>query len=168
LSAEAGLFDPFLQSVQPGAMWKRLYGADVDGNFPSRRGGHAMCIDEEAGLIYLFGGWDGHTSLDDFWVYSIAEDQWRIISEHAAADNNGPGPRSCHKMVFDPKTGCVYLLGRLSDSDGDAEDVPGGGHARDGSSDSTHPESPADFYRYHTQGLISGSWELLSGDTAVS
>jgi hypothetical protein len=36
-------------------------------------GGRAMCIDEAAGRIFLYGGWDGERSLYDFWVYSIAE-----------------------------------------------------------------------------------------------
>ncbi|KAI0030784.1 Muskelin N-terminus-domain-containing protein [Vararia minispora EC-137] len=168
IAAEAGLFDTFLQASQTRAVWKRLSGADADGDYPSRRGGHAMCIDEDTGVIYLFGGWDGQNSLDDFWVYTIADDRWQRISEHAAANNGGPGPRSCHRMAFDSKTGYIYLLGRLSDSDGDSEDVadPSGEHTRQSSSDTANQEYPAEFYRYHTQGSIAGSWELLSGDTA--
>ena len=126
-----------------------------------------MCIDEESGTIYLFGGFDGHKSLDDFWSYSIAAGTWTLLSEHAGM-GQGPSARSCHRMIFDPKNGCVYLLGKLTDGDGDADDVLGGAHTRESSADSTLLEDcPGDFWRYHTQGPIAGSWEILSADTAV-
>ncbi|VDC07695.1 unnamed protein product [Peniophora sp. CBMAI 1063] len=165
-SGDAGLFDAYLQNSQPRALWKRLRGPDFDSPQPSRRGGHAMCIDEDAGLLYLFGGFDGHKSLDDFWSYSIATDTWTLIAEHASS---GPGPsaRSCHRMVFDSRRGCIYVLGKLTDGDGDADDVMGGAHTRESSADSTSfQDSPGDFWCYHTQGPIAGSWELLSDDTS--
>ncbi|KZV66904.1 hypothetical protein PENSPDRAFT_74325 [Peniophora sp. CONT] len=165
-SADSGLFDAYLQSSPPRAVWKRLQNSDFGGPHPCRRGGHAMCIDEEAGIIYLFGGFDGQRSLDDFWSYSIADDSWELISEHASL---GPGPsaRSCHRMIFDSRTGCIYVLGRLTDGDGDADDGMGGAHTRESSADSTSfQDCPGDFWRYHTQGPIAGSWELLSDDTS--
>lgn len=115
--AKAGLFEHWINSCTPRAVWQRIYGLDPDGNAPSTRGGHAMCIDEERRLIYLFGGWDGQQSLDDFWTYDIKEDRWRLISANVVEEKNGPGPRACHKMVFDRKSGCIYVLGRLSDDD---------------------------------------------------
>lgn len=167
LSADAGLFDAYLQSSQPRAVWKRLQNSNPDASRPSRRGGHAMCIDEEAGIIYLFGGFDGHKSLDDFWSYTIAEDAWTLLSEHANV-SPGPSARSCHRMIFDSRSGFIYVLGRLTDGDGDADDVMGGAHTRESSTDSTSLlDSPGDFWRYHTQGPIAGSWELLSDDTSV-
>lgn len=36
-------------------------------DMPGMRGGHQMCIDSEAGFIYLFGGWDGKWDLGDLW-----------------------------------------------------------------------------------------------------
>ena len=39
-----------------------------------------MCIDEAAGLVYLFGGWDGKYDLADFWEYSSEQNRWRQIS----------------------------------------------------------------------------------------
>jgi hypothetical protein len=74
-------------------------------------------MDPENQLVYLFGGWDGRKSLDDFWVYDIQKDKWKILSHSTALEHNAPGPRSCHKMVFDAKTGNIYLLGRLNDDD---------------------------------------------------
>lgn len=44
------------------------------------RGGHQMCIDDEEGSIYLFGGWDGKKDLGDFWVYNIPSNEWTCIS----------------------------------------------------------------------------------------
>ncbi|KAI0063548.1 hypothetical protein BV25DRAFT_1990545 [Artomyces pyxidatus] len=162
LAATAGLFDAYMRSSQPRAIWKRLYGVDADGDVPSRRGGHAMCIDGANGFIYLFGGWDGERSLDDFWVYAIAEDRWRLVTYDSSDGTNKPGPRSCHKMVFDPATGSIYLLGGLSDSDGHPEETSGG----------TMPPAPiprqADFYCYHTRGSDAGKWQQLSADTTQS
>lgn len=115
--ASGGLLASYIQTCQPRARWRRLRGTDANGDMPSARGGHAMCMDAEAGLIYLFGGWDGRRSLDDFWVYDVRSGRWKVISHSAGEEKNGPGPRSCHKMVFDPKSGCIYMLGRLSDRD---------------------------------------------------
>jgi muskelin len=144
-----------------------------------------MCINNEQGLIYLLGGWDGQKSLDDFWEYDIKRDKWRILSACTSKENNGPGARSCHKMVYDAKTGCIYLLGRLSDMDSvkqQSEPVGDGVHLFD-SNETNVPARQSDngitgatgttafcseFYRYHTRGLDAGKWDLLSFDTAVS
>ena len=73
-------------------------------------------------------------------------------------------------MVFDTKSGCVYLLGRLGDGDvmpvrpEDEEALRRAGE-RVGSRGSTAYCS--EFYRYHTRGLDAGKWDLLSFDTAV-
>ncbi|KAI5116498.1 hypothetical protein M0805_009923 [Coniferiporia weirii] len=115
--ASAGLFSSYIHSCTPRAHWRRLRGTDANGDFPCKRGGHAMCMDIEGGLIYLFGGYDGQKSLDDFWVYSLREGRWKVISHSVVEEKNGPGPRACHKMVFDPKNGCIYMLGRLGDGD---------------------------------------------------
>ncbi|KAI0703543.1 Muskelin N-terminus-domain-containing protein [Cerioporus squamosus] len=169
-----GLLRSYRQACEAGMRWTRIRGMDPDGDVPCRRGGHAMCIDEENGMIYLFGGWDGQRSLDDFWVYEIAKDSWRLLSVATSREKNGPGPRACHKMVFDSKTGSIYLLGRLGDGDGSET------HRATGHSSSEAPLRPAvplgsawpthcsEFYRYHTRGLDAGKWDLLSFDTASS
>lgn len=151
-----------------------------------------MCMDEENGLIYLFGGWDGQRNLDDFWVYDVRADVWRLLSLATGRDLNGPGPRSCHKMAFDRKTGSIYVLGRLLDSDdvdqpamnsgsvnspSDSSGVPdiraaSASHAVDipraGSvTRLVWPSTPSEFYRYHTRGLDAGKWDLLTMDTQV-
>lgn len=49
---------------------------------PGMRGGHQMCIDSAAQLIYMYGGWDGNHDLADFWVYDIADQRWSLISRN--------------------------------------------------------------------------------------
>ncbi|KAI0358515.1 hypothetical protein OH77DRAFT_1189211 [Trametes cingulata] len=116
-SADAGLLRSYRQACQARTRWTRIRGLDADGDVPCRRGGHAMCMDEQNGVIYLFGGWDGQRNLDDFWAYDVAQDAWRLLCVATSREKNGPGPRACHKMVFDSKTGSIYLLGRLGDAD---------------------------------------------------
>ena len=115
--SSAGLFDSYLQSCQPYSTFKLLRGTDADGDVPSPRGGHAMCIDPANDHIYLHGGFDGEKCLDDFWMYDVKKDKWKVLSLGTAQQQNAPGPRSCHKMVFDSKTGSIYVLGRLTDQD---------------------------------------------------
>uniref|UniRef100_A0A8H7Y6Q3 Muskelin N-terminal domain-containing protein n=1 Tax=Psilocybe cubensis TaxID=181762 RepID=A0A8H7Y6Q3_PSICU len=187
----SGLFDAHLQSLQPRAEWTRLLGTDNDGDVPPARGGHAMCMDPENEIIYIFGGWNGEKSLDDFWAYSVKEDKWKILSHSTTQETNAPGARSCHKMVFDTKTGDIYVLGRLNDSDGlrlpvpvqstarpphgTLPAVPGASQPPQGSqTPATSGESESnriyssEFYRYHTRGLLAGKWDFLSIDTAAS
>ncbi|KAF8634267.1 hypothetical protein AX17_004224 [Amanita inopinata Kibby_2008] len=115
--SSAGLFASYLQSCQPYASFNLLCGTDADGDVPCPRGGHAMCIDPVNDQIYLHGGWDGEKCLDDFWMYEVKRDKWKVLSLGTTQEINAPGPRSCHKMVFDSKTGSIYLLGRLADTD---------------------------------------------------
>lgn len=192
-ACSAGLFNAYRFSCQPHARWTQLHGTDADGDVPRRRGGHAMCMDEQNGLIYLFGGWDGQQNLDDLWVYDVRKGTWRMLSMATSREKNGPGPRACHKMVFDTKTGAIYVLGRLGE--GDALEPPS--VRDDGSSAAATPvpsTSPrpldsavasvgttrqgnvtplpwtaycSEFHRYHTRGLDEGKWDLLSFDTSV-
>lgn len=183
----AGLFDAHLNSSQPRAVWTRLVGTDSDGDIPPARGGHAMCLDPVDEMIYVFGGWNGEKSLDDFWVYSIKEDRWKVLSHSTTQEPNAPGARSCHKMVFDTKNGTIYVLGRLNDEDGIRPPEPPASRAQHGSngylvptqqppatsSPSVSPTPPqpklltSEFYRYHTRGVLAGKWDFLSIDTAV-
>jgi muskelin len=163
---EQGLFDSYIHASQPRAVWTRIHASDADGDEPKKRGGHAMCIDSDGGLIYLHGGWDGKNSLDDFWVYDIAKERWRLLSQHTGDDKNGPGPRACHKMVFDRKVGSIYILGKLADEEGHRIG-PDGTTAEPNASTATDLQFCSEFYRYRTRGLDAGSWDLLNFDTAV-
>ncbi|KAI0084905.1 Muskelin N-terminus-domain-containing protein [Irpex rosettiformis] len=187
--AELSLFSSSLLSSQPYSRWTRLHAVDADGDAPSARGGHAMCIDPENSKIYLLGGWDGQKSLDDFWMYDIKTDKWTVLSYSTSRDPHGPGPRACHKMVFDSKTGDIYVFGRLSDSrparPESSEEPHNGGVTVSpitspipqtspvaASSSRNLPTSswsayPAQLYRYSARGRKSGQWELVTDDTAA-
>jgi hypothetical protein len=180
LSADAGLLEAFSREAPAQATWTRLCGTSADGDTPRQRGGHAMCIDEASGRIYLYGGWDGERSLDDFWVYSIAEAQWHVVSppprctedSEDAQDNDAvwPGRRSCHKMAFDAGTGCIFLLGCLGVSDDDLRESDPSRARSSGAEavgETRTPTRRADFYAYHTRGEHAGTWELLSPNTEV-
>ncbi|KAF8971232.1 Muskelin N-terminus-domain-containing protein [Flammula alnicola] len=192
--SSSGLFNSHLNACQPRSVWTRLSGTDADGDIPPARGGHAMCMDPVNEMIYVFGGWNGEKSLDDFWVYSVKEDKWKVLSHSTTQEQNAPGARSCHKMVFDSKTGSIYLLGRLNDEDGLREPTPvpprvqhgasgapagyqlpttqqqqpGAPLAGSSSPDSTTKMFTSEFYRYHTRGVLAGKWDFLSIDTASS
>ncbi|CAA7260646.1 unnamed protein product [Cyclocybe aegerita] len=187
--SSSGLFDSYLLSSQPHAVWTRITGTDADGDIPPARGGHAMCIDPENEMIYMFGGWNGEKNLDDFWVYDIKDDRWKLLCAHTMEEQNAPGPSSCHKMVFDTKTGCIYVLGRLQDADdlpapvptslpSRGQALPAPGHlpspqlprppATGGGPEARNKNLPSEFYRYHTRGLLEGKWDFLAIDTAVS
>jgi len=167
LSADVGLFDEYAREAPAQVTWTRLCGTSADGDTPRQRGGHAMCIDEVEEKIYLYGGWDGERSLDDLWVYPIAEGKWHAVPRRE--DAVWPGRRSCHKMVFDEKTGCIYLLGCLGVSDDDLREAEPSRTRSSGASggESRAPTQRADFYAYHTRGDDAGTWELLSSNTEV-
>jgi hypothetical protein len=191
-TADESLLDSYIHSTSPTPLWTRIQDTNADGDVPTKRGGHQMTIDTDAGIIYMLGGWDGRQELSDFWAYHIAEGRWKIISMNTL-DEGGPGPRSCHKMVFDKATGYIYLFGRFHDYDSSAQRVvPLNQPPRDATSPPppmqhnrvrSLPSSPlpsirltkattpspyqADFYRYSTRGATEGCWELISSDTEV-
>jgi hypothetical protein len=84
-------------------------------NYPSNRGGHAMTIDEENSKIYIFGGWNGAEDLDDFWMFDILKDEWKLITK-STARQKGPTARSCHRMVFDNHKRKIYIYGRMKEA----------------------------------------------------
>lgn len=47
---------------------------------PDMRGGHQMCIDADAGQLYLYGGWNGTKELGDLWQFTIATNKWACLS----------------------------------------------------------------------------------------
>jgi muskelin len=148
-------------------MWTRLLGTDADGDVPPARGGHAMCIDPvNFEMIYLFGGWDKDKSMDDFWVYSIKEDKWKVLSHSALKEQNAPGARACHNMVFDTKTGSIYLLGALTESNDLRAALPSSARALVGTSAGA-PSGQQSQQQKHTVlsfiAIIHVEWMLGSG-----
>ncbi|KAG7098462.1 hypothetical protein E1B28_000408 [Marasmius oreades] len=160
--SDTGLFESHLQSHQSRAIWKRIHGGGGD-NVPSPRGGHAMCIDHRNSLIYLFGGFDGRQCLDDLWVYDICKRTWRSLDESTSSQLEAPGPRSCHKMVHDPTSNSLYVLGKLPESDELKTRQNGNTPA---SRDRIAPSrtSASEFYRYDVEGR---TWEQLTDPAGV-
>lgn len=73
-----------------------------------------MCIDEEEGKIYLFGGFYGKKDWDmlDFWCFNISQRKWTQILPTNPEDS-WPDPRCCHCLSFDPLEKKIYVLGGI-------------------------------------------------------
>jgi hypothetical protein len=67
-------------------------------------------------------------------------------------------------MVFDTKTGSIYVLGRLSDADAESLNNSAQGSQ---AGDNSAVKLGCEFYRYHTRGPEAGKWEFLSRDPQV-
>ncbi|KAG5460103.1 MAG: hypothetical protein BJ554DRAFT_7892 [Olpidium bornovanus] len=151
-SADRGLFDEYISNCPYKPFWKRIIPDNLRkrergaGDTPCMRGGHQMCIDVQAGRIYLLGGGDGTRDIADFWAYDIALNRWILICPDTRMDG-GPCPRSCHKITFDPALQQIYVLGRYVDQESRAN---------------TNLDS--DFYRYD---VARGTWFKISGNTAA-
>ncbi|OMJ24594.1 Muskelin [Smittium culicis] len=112
---------------------------------PIGRGGHQMCIDDNQGKIYVFGGWDGMRNLSDLWEFDIVENAWNCICPNTYKVG-GPDPRSLHSMCINTVKNQLYVLGKFIDHE-----------YRDTST------FDSDFYCYN---IDYKSWELISHDTA--
>jgi hypothetical protein len=81
-------------------------------NHPVARGGHCMALDEENGVIYIFGGWTGTYELCDFWSFNIHNSQWNLLSANTFNDG-GPNLSSCGKMVYDSVNKRLFIYGKI-------------------------------------------------------
>ncbi|KAI9033534.1 Muskelin N-terminus-domain-containing protein [Phycomyces nitens] len=138
------IFEMFSTHTDYRPAWKNIKVANQEKNIPCPRGGHQMCIDEKEGKIYLLGGWSGKCDMADFWYYNIRENRWHLLSFNTKRDG-GPGPRSCHKICFDPVTKSIFVLGRYSEGQ-DPSDI-----------------IKPDFYRYF---IDFNLWKKISNDTS--
>ncbi|KAI8924913.1 Muskelin N-terminus-domain-containing protein [Entophlyctis helioformis] len=139
------LFEDYIGGCTYKPNWRRIVPSDPDSPTPGMRGGHQMCIDVDNGVIYLFGGWNGTQDLSDFWAYHQATEHWVNLSMDTRKQS-GPGPRSCHKICFDPKRGAIYILGKYVDPE-------------------SRPNVPldSDFWRYD---ISASKWTRISSNTA--
>ncbi|XP_055379380.1 muskelin isoform X2 [Condylostylus longicornis] len=112
---------------------------------PGTRGGHQLVIDPKKRLIYLYGGWDGFHDLSDLWCFDIEKSTWTLIFENSELFD-GPKARSCHKMVFDPISENIFMIGRYLDN-----------------SIRTIDYVKSDFYLYDTK---SRTWLQICDDTS--
>ncbi|CAO3626285.1 unnamed protein product [Cunninghamella echinulata] len=138
------IFEDYSKNTSYKTNWRRLWATNQDGDSPSPRGGHQMCLDQEGRRIYLLGGWDGYQDLSDFWCYDIQKEQWKLLSNDTLK-NGGPSPRSCHKIGFDSKSRSIFVLGKYVE----CHSVP-----------ESHLEP--DFYRYYCD---EDRWKKISHNT---
>ncbi|CAO3609257.1 unnamed protein product [Cunninghamella blakesleeana] len=141
---EQDIFDHYSKNAQYKADWRRIWATNQDGDAPSPRGGHQMCLDIDGRMIYLLGGWNGHQDLSDFWSYDIQKEQWKLLSNDTLK-NGGPCPRSCHKISFDPKSRSIFVFGKYIESHSVSEN-----------------HSEPDFYRYYCD---HDKWIKISNNT---
>ncbi|XP_067122078.1 muskelin [Centruroides vittatus] len=118
-AANSGSFNHYLKQQQYKPKWMPIVPSPkepgVIENRPGMRGGHQMCIDVYTEMIYLFGGWDGMQDLADLWSYHIPSGEWTCLSRDTQ-NENGPSPRSCHKMCLDSERKKIFTLGKYLDS----------------------------------------------------
>ncbi|XP_037947851.1 muskelin [Teleopsis dalmanni] len=108
-----GLMDEYLERQDYKHSWIMQDVESVEK--PGTRGGHQLVMDTKKSVIYLYGGWDGFQDLSDLWMYNIMNNHWSLLYEHSEKFN-GPSPRSCHKMIFDPVSENIFMLGRYLDN----------------------------------------------------
>lgn len=109
-----GLMDGYLAGQDYKATWMLQETINSEKR-PGMRGGHQLIIDSANSVMYLYGGWDGFEDLSDLWCYNIKRNTWTLI--HSRSEEfQGPSPRSCHKMVYDPCNSQIFTLGRYLDS----------------------------------------------------
>ncbi|KAI8359968.1 Muskelin N-terminus-domain-containing protein [Blakeslea trispora] len=104
-------FKSYVMNAKYSPLWQPITAFNDDGDAPSPRGGHQMCLDPDKERIYLFGGWDGKRELADFWCYYIRDNRWKLISSDTTLQG-GPSARSCHSICFDPTRKSIYVLGK--------------------------------------------------------
>ncbi|OLY81966.1 Muskelin [Smittium mucronatum] len=139
------LFQPATLKIPYSTTWEPIPVSDNQYEFPIGRGGHQMCIDDDSGKIYLFGGWDGKRNLADLWSYEIVKNCWKCISSNTLIDG-GPDGRSLHSMCLDTVSNHLYITGKFIDHE-----------YRDSSSFDN------ELFRYD---INLNRWEIISLDTA--
>ncbi|KTW27970.1 uncharacterized protein T551_02937 [Pneumocystis jirovecii RU7] len=103
--------------------WECISENTSNDNGPSLIFDHAMCIDENNQVIYVFGGRivtldPSINKLSDFFCYSISNRTWKILRK----DSNSLVPtintirsRIGHSMLFEPILRCLFIFaGRRS------------------------------------------------------
>lgn len=77
---------------------------------PSNRIDAGYAFDSDSQIVYMFGGHSDETSLDlnDFWQFNLRTQCWSIIHEESSIVS----PRCGQKMVYDPISKQIFMLGR--------------------------------------------------------
>ena len=90
------------------ATWWELHPAEA----PANRSDAGIAFDASAGVLLLFGGFDGTNYLGDAWAFSFANDTWFPRPSLAM-----PQARADGRIVYDSNEGLLVLYGGNSYSD---------------------------------------------------
>jgi muskelin len=161
---DEGLMKQYTGTAKFTSIWKMLQSPKAKGKVPCARVGHAVCINKQEQIIYLHGGWNGSSFLDDLWRFRILENKWEQLFNELNGSVFGE-PRCGHQMVFDHIEGHIYLFGKLPFNN------PSSGKLLLGRKTDLvlqwEQNLRANWIRYHTRGCMRGTVEYLSQDTLV-
>ncbi len=73
---------------------------------PPGRHDASLAVDPVSGRIFMFGGRDRETCLNDLWTFEPAAGDWKEV-----AAQGGPSPRSGAGLAFDPDGRRLILIG---------------------------------------------------------
>lgn len=138
-----GFMDQYISNQKYNAKWSPLLESMSLGDKPGKRGGHQLVMDSEKQIIYLYGGFDGLDDLSDLWAFDIKSNTWELIHQNSEL-HNGPTPRACHKMIYDPVSSQIFMLGRYC-------------------ANKTKDYIKSDFYLFDTN---TRNWCLVMDDTS--
>lgn len=96
-----------------GSVWEEVY---TVGSSPSPRYSASVAYDDRSGKIYLFGGYDGNTVLNDLWAWDGKEKRWSLVTANVeklpprkgALFSQGPGGQILLFGGQDPDTYAIY------------------------------------------------------------
>ena len=88
---------------------------------PKARSEHCFALDEENNILYLFGGNNSSSNLNDLWSYNLINKKWELLSENNP-NCNIPPPISFPKMIFVKRTKQLLVVGKKNNSQNKNED----------------------------------------------
>ena len=86
----------------PTMTWRKV---ETTGESPQQRANHSSCILEETGEIFIFGGWNGQTRLNDIHIFDTKTCNWSCPKVGGVL----PHPRA--GMTLTALRGRLYLFG---------------------------------------------------------
>jgi len=73
---------------------------------PPGRYHHSAVLDKKKKKMVVFGGNDGFRTLNDLFVFDLANEEWQLIKPKSP-----PAPRQYHVSVYNSRNGKIYFFG---------------------------------------------------------